>query len=100
MFILGHLVNAVAVIVGHVLWLYSLVVMVAVLIQWVNPDPSNPIVSALRTLTDPVFAWIRRRLPCVVVGMLDLAPVVVLLAIWFLRLSLVPALMELALRLR
>ncbi len=31
MFILGHILNAVAVIIGHVLWLYSLVVMVAVL---------------------------------------------------------------------
>ena len=100
MFIVGHFVNAVAIIIGHVLWLYSLVVMVAVLIQWVNPDPFNPIVRFLRTITDPAFAWIRRRLPCVVVGMMDLSPVVLLLAIWFLRMWLVPSLMELALRLR
>ena len=100
MFIVSHFLNAVAVIVGHVLWLYSIVVMVAVLIQWVNPDPFNPIVSFLRTLTDPAFAWIRHRLPFAVVGMIDLSPMLLLLAVWFLRLSLVPALMELAIRLR
>ncbi len=100
MFILGHVLNAVAVIIGHVLWLYSLVVMAAVLVQWVSPDPFNPIVSFLRTLTDPAFAWIRRRLPFVVVGMIDLSPVVLLLVIWFVRLSLVPVLMELAVRMR
>ena len=100
MFIVSHFLNAVAVIVGHVLWLYSIVVMVAVLIQWVNPDPSNPIVSFLRTITDPVFAWIRRRLPFVVLGMIDLSPMLLLLGIWFLRMWLVPSLMELALRIR
>lgn len=100
MFIVGHILNAIAVILGHVLWLYSLVVMVAVLITWVNPDPFNPIVSALRAMTDPVLHWIRRRVPFAVVGMLDLSPVILLLAIWFVRLSLVPVLMDLAVQLR
>ena len=99
MFMLGHTVKALAVILDSVLHVYSLVVLIAVLLQWVNPDPSNSIVRALRSLTEPVFAWVRARLPFSVTGMLDLSPMVVILVLWFLQLSLIPGLKELAFRL-
>ncbi|SKA80427.1 YggT family protein [Paucidesulfovibrio gracilis DSM 16080] len=67
-----------------VLFGYQLVVIVAALITWVNPDPYNPIVRTLRALTEPVFYRVRRWLPFVYVSGIDLSPVVVILVLGFL----------------
>ena len=100
MFILGNFVQAVATILDKMLQLYSFVVLIAVLISWVRPDPFNPIVSFLRAATEPVFEWIRRRIPFAMVGMMDLSPMLVFLLIWFLRMFLVTSLIEIGVRLR
>ena len=100
MFVLGNVCQAVALILDKVLWLYSIVIMIAVLISWVSPDPFNPVVQFLRSATQPVFEWIRRHLPFVVVGMLDLSPLVAMLIIWLLRQVVVRSLFDLAFRLR
>ncbi|HEX9779792.1 MAG TPA: YggT family protein [bacterium] len=99
MFVLGNLLQATAVIIDRVLWIYSFVIFVSVMISWVSPDPYNPVVQFLRAVTEPVFAWIRRTLPFTVVGMLDLSPLAALLGIWFLRLFLVASLYDLSHRL-
>ena len=100
MFILGNFVRAVAMILDRVLQIYSFVVLVAVLISWVRPDPFNPIIQFLRAATEPVFGWIRRRVPFAMVGMMDLSPMLVFLVIWFLRMFLVASLYDLSLRIR
>jgi len=100
MFILGNLFEALAVILDKALWLYSIVVFIAVMISWVSPDPFNPVVQFLRSVTQPVFDWIRGRLPFAVVGMLDLSPIILLLFLWFARQFLVKSLFDLAFHLR
>ena len=100
MFVLGNLIQAVAFIIDRVLQLYYYVILITVLISWVNADPFNPVVRILRGMTEPVFDWVRRRLPFTTVGMVDLSPLVVFFSVWFLRLFLVPSLYELGLRLR
>ena len=100
MFVLGNLCPAVAMILDKVLWLYSIVVLVAVLISWVHPDPFNPIVQFLRAVTEPLFAWIRRHLPFAVVGMIDLSPILVFVGIQLLQMVVVRSLFEFGYRLR
>ncbi len=100
MFILANLVQAVAVIIDNVFKLYGIVIMVAVLITWVSPDPFNPLVQLLRGVTEPLFDWVRQRLPFARVGMLDLSPMLVLFLLWFLRMFLVQSLFDLASHLR
>jgi YggT family protein len=100
MFVLGNLLEAVARILDSVLYLYSFVLVIGVLVSWVSADPSNPIVRFLRAATEPMFSWVRQRLPFVVIGMLDLSPLFVLLVIWFLRMFLVGTLLDLSLRIR
>ena len=100
MFVLGNLVQAVALIIEKVLWIYNWIVIIAVLITWVSPDPFNPIVRFLHGVTRPVFEWVRARLPFVVIGMMDLSPLVVLLALQFLRMFLVRTLLDLSMHLR
>ena len=67
--------------VSTLLTMYMWVVIISALLSWVNPDPYNPIVRFLRNITDPVYARIRRLMPFVVVGGMDLSPVVVIVAV-------------------
>lgn len=63
---------------------YTWVVIIAAVITWVNPDPSNPIVRFLRAVTEPVFHRIRKLIPTNFGG-LDIAPLLLILAIYFLQ---------------
>lgn len=100
MFVLSNLLQAVATILDQVLRLYSLVIMIAVLISWVHPDPFNPIVAFLRSVTEPVFNWVRQKMPFIQVGMIDLAPLVVFIGIQLIQMVVVRSLIDLSVRLR
>lgn len=93
-----NFLEALATVLNSLLTLYMWVVIIAVLITWVNPDPRNPVVRFLRAATEPVFWQVRRWLPFVVIGTLDLSPIVVLVGIQFARLLLVRTLYDLAIR--
>ena len=100
MFVIGNVIEAVAMILDKVLSLYSVVILIAVLLSWVSPDPFNPIVQFLRAVTQPLFEWVRRRVPFAVVGMIDLSPILVILGIRLMQLAVVRSLLELGARLR
>ena len=95
MFILSNFLNAVAIIIDFVLMAYMWIIIGRAIISWVNPDPYNPIVRFLYEVTEPVLARIRRVLP-VFGGGIDFSPIIVILAIIFLRQFIVPTLHQLA----
>jgi YggT family protein len=95
MFVLRHLIEAVAYILDLGLSLYMWIIIARAILSWVNPDPYNPIVRFLYNVTEPVLGWVRRRVP-LIYGGLDLSPLIVLLAIVFLQRFLVASLMDLA----
>jgi YggT family protein len=97
-FVLQNLVVALAAILNSLLSLYFWILLAAVVLSWVNPDPGNPIVRFLRAVTEPVLWQVRRRLPFVYAGGIDFSPLVVLLAIQFLQIVVVRSLYELASR--
>ena len=98
MFVAGNLVLALARLVEVVLWAYFWIIIARAVLSWVNPDPYNPIVRLLYRVTEPVLRPIRDRLPSF--SGLDLSPMLVLLAIYFLESFLVGSLRDLALSLR
>ena len=100
MFVLGNFLQAVASILNSVLQIYTWVLIISVMISWVSPDPYNPVVRFLRGVSEPLFAWVRERLPFAIVGTLDLSPIIVILFLSFLRSFLVGTLLDLAVRLR
>lgn len=63
--------------------LYIWIVIIASLLSFVRPDPYNPIVQALYRLTEPVFAFIRKKLPFVVISGIDLSPLVIIFGLQF-----------------
>lgn len=97
MFVFTNLLVALANVLHIVLNAYMWVVIIRALLSWVNPDPYNPIVRFLYSVTEPVLMAIRRRIPTAFGG-IDFAPFLVILAIYFLDGFLVPSLMGFALR--
>lgn len=81
MLLLSNVIFGVAMVLKAVINLYFWVVIIATLLTWVRPDPYNPIVRTLNSLTEPVFYRVRKLLPFTYMNGLDLSPVVVLLAL-------------------
>ena len=96
MFVLANLIDAVAGVLDIVLTIYMWIIIIAALISWVTPDPYNPIVRFLYSVTEPAFAFVRRHLPLPSMG-IDFSPIIVLLAIVFLQQFLVKTLHQIAL---
>jgi YggT family protein len=71
--------------ISWLLGIYSWIIIAVALISWVNPDPRNPIVLFLHRVTEPVLAPVRQLLPPWKTGGLDLSPLIVLIAIEFVR---------------
>lgn len=97
MFVLGNLLGAVATVLDVLLNALGIILIVNALLSWVRPDPNNPIVRFLDQVSDAVCDPIRRLFPTVVGG-LDLAPMIAILVIMFLRQFVVGSLHELAFR--
>ena len=88
MIVLANTLSAVALVLGGLLNLYFWIVIIAAVLtyatrrnRYIAADPYNPIVRALRALTEPVFYRVRKWLPFTYTGGMDFSPVVVLLAI-------------------
>jgi YggT family protein len=62
----------------------SILIIMSAAISWLDASPSNPIVRAVHTMTEPLFALVRpwtRKIP----GPLDLAPLAIILIVMFLQ---------------
>ena len=78
------MVGFVIVTLQELLNLYFWIVIIAVLMSWFEPNPYNPIVRFLYSVTEPVFDFVREHLP-VVFGGIDFSPFVVIIAIGFVQ---------------
>lgn len=99
MFIFANFLVAIATIFNILLTVYMWIVIISALISWVNPDPYNPIVRFLRSITEPVLRPIRRVIGFRL-GIIDISPMVVILAILFVKYFLIQSLLEFAYRLK
>lgn len=81
MIIFSNTLSAIAIVVGSLLKIYFWVVVISALLSWVRPDPYNPIVRTLRTLTEPVYFRVRKLLPFTYASGIDFSPLIVLLTI-------------------
>ncbi|MDA8404684.1 MAG: YggT family protein [Desulfobacteraceae bacterium] len=98
MFIIGNFIRALAEVIDIGLTLFMWIVVAHAILSWVRPDPFNPIVRFIGQVTEPLLYQIRRRIPTVFGG-IDIAPMIILLGVVFLRIFLVDSLMRLSMRL-
>lgn len=72
---------------------YMLVIVVRAIMSWFRPNPRNPIVRFVYAVTDPVlypvrdFIYYRLRLN---LGGIDISPLVVIAALWAVRVLVIP----------
>ena len=96
MYIIGYFLMAVAKVLDIVLIAMMWIVIIRAVLSWVNPDPFNPIVRFINNVTEPLLHPIRTRLP-VNYGGIDFSPMLVFIAVIFLRTFLVNSLSRIAL---
>ena len=99
MFIFSNFLLAIAKILDILLSIYMWIIIISALLSWVNPDPYNPIVRFLHAVTEPVLRPIRRIIGFRL-GVIDISPMVVILAILFVKSFLIQSLIEFAYKLK
>ena len=62
---------------------FMFAIIIQAILSWVNPDPYNPVYSLLSSITAPLLRPVQRMMPSM--GGLDLSPMVVLIALMFLK---------------
>ena len=99
MFILGNFLSATAQILKIILELYMWIMIIRALLSWVNPDPYNPIVQFLNSITEPVLYRVRQLMPMSGTG-INFSPFISSRLIIFLQSFLVNSIGMLAMRLQ
>ncbi len=98
MFIIGNFLNAVAIISDYILTIYMWLIIIRALLSWVNPDPYNPIVQGIYRLTDPVLYKIRKLFPFTYSMGIDLSPIIIIFAIYFLQIFVITSIKTMAIK--
>ncbi|MDK2849103.1 MAG: YggT family protein [Desulfuromonadales bacterium] len=62
--------------------IYAYIVVARAILSWVNPDPYNPIVRFLYSITEPVLQRVRRVVP-LQFGGIDFSPMLLIFALFF-----------------
>jgi YggT family protein len=85
----NNLVIFIAQFLSEILTVYFWIVIIAAAMTWIEPNPYNPVVRFLYSVTEPVFDWVREHLP-VFFGGIDFSRIVVIFVIYFLQGYLIP----------
>ena len=92
--IITNLILAIANVLNLILSLFVWLIIIRALISWFNPDSYNTLFQFLYRITEPVLSIVRNAMPNL--GGIDISPIVVLLAVEFLKSFLVKSLVQLA----
>ena len=95
MFIINYFFIALANVINLAIIAYIWILIARAILSWVSPDPYNPIVRFLYRVTEPVLRPVRERLSAFQLG-LDFSPMIVILALYFVKEFLVPVLYRIA----
>ena len=80
---MSALIYSIVQLIHTVITIYIWIVIISALLSFVRPDPSNPIVQTLYRLTDPVYQWLRQKMPFLIISGIDLSPLVIILGLQF-----------------
>ena len=74
-------VNSLPGLLAAIIQLLALAIFFRAILSWVSPDPYNPIVRALDTITEPILQPLRQIVPRI--GMMDITPLVAIILLSF-----------------
>jgi len=93
----GLLMATVTKLVSLLLYVYLFGIFILALLSWISPGGYNPVAAVIANLTEPVMRPARRMIPPI--GGIDLSPMAVILAIYVLRMLIMPPLMSVSVQL-
>lgn len=70
-----------------VLSVLTFAIFIQVILSWLNPDPHNPVIGILNSLTTPILTPARKLIPPT--GGLDLSPIAALIGLMFIKLVII-----------
>ena len=79
---------AVPELVSLIINIFLFAILISVIINWINPGSYNPVIGLIHSLTEPLVAPVRRRMPDL--GGIDLSPMVVMVGLVLLEMLLIP----------
>ncbi|CAA6821902.1 MAG: Integral membrane protein YggT, involved in response to extracytoplasmic stress (osmotic shock) [uncultured Sulfurovum sp.] len=74
----GNVFLALIGILSSIIYSYIILIIIAIVLSYVHVDPYNPIVKIINRLTEPPLLFIRQKLPFLVIGGIDLSPIVLI----------------------
>ncbi|MDT8404614.1 YggT family protein [Sulfuriflexus sp.] len=93
----GLLMATITKLVSLLLYVYLFGIFILALLSWISPGGYNPVAAVIANLTEPVMRPARRMIPPI--GGIDLSPMAVILAIYVLRMLIMPPLMSVSVQL-
>ncbi len=81
--ILGRLLQTLAELFHTVIQIYIWIIIIRSVISWLGNIPPNTFVIILRRLTDPVFRFVHKKIPFTIVGGIDISPIFIIMALYF-----------------
>ena len=100
MILLSNIVTGFASLIGTLCSLYMWLFIINVVFSWIQPSPYNPVVSFIRSMTEPVLYKIRKTLPFVFGMGIDFSPLVAILLLQLFNSVVVQTVYEYGLRLK
>jgi YggT family protein len=80
---MNALIFSVAQLLHTLINVYIWIIIASAIMSFINPDPYNQIVQTIRRLTEPLFDFMRQKMPFLLVSGIDLTPLVALLGLQF-----------------
>lgn len=68
--------------------IFLFAILIQVIMSWINPGNYNPVIALINSITEPLLAPVRRRMPDM--GGIDLSPMVVMIGLVLLEMLLIP----------
>ena len=100
MIVLGNILQGVGQLLGVACSLYTWIIIASIVFSVVSPDPMNPVVRFVRSITEPWYYRVRKLIPFVYVGNVDFSPMVVLIVVYLFKNIVALSLIEYGIRIK
>ncbi len=94
MVLLANFMTGIGTVLDLILSVFLFFIVIRAVISWFSPDPYNPLVRFINSITEPMLKPIRKKIPCT--PCIDWAALIVIAIIIFLQSFLVSSLMDYA----
>ncbi len=96
MFIIKNTLGTIAGIFHSFISLYMFLILAAAILSWFNIDRTNKFMVILNKLTEPAFAFVRKKFPFTLSAGMDFSPIFLLVLLWLIDGIVIQSLLDIA----